>query len=128
MARENLTWGSERIRGELLKLGIVVSKRSVQRYRQRGPARPPSQTWRTFLANQVGHLRAADLSTGADADVSAALRGAAQPPPEVPSPAGARVGDPERRSPGAPARRSATRTTTAQRARPSRGHLEQRMR
>ena len=42
MACENPAWGSERIRGELLKLGIVVSKRSVQRYRQRGPARPPS--------------------------------------------------------------------------------------
>ena len=51
VARENPRWGSERIRGELLKLGISVSKRSIQRYRQRGPARPPSQTWRTFLAN-----------------------------------------------------------------------------
>ena len=51
LARENPRWGSERIRGELLKLGITVSKRSIQRYRQRGPARPPSQTWRTFLAN-----------------------------------------------------------------------------
>ena len=51
MARENPRWGSERIRGELLKLGISVSKRSIQRYRGRGPAHPPSQTWRTFLAN-----------------------------------------------------------------------------
>src|SRR5437870_6331649 len=49
MARDNPRWGSERIRGELLKLGLVVSKRSIQRYRQRGPAHPPSQTWRTFL-------------------------------------------------------------------------------
>jgi len=63
MAWENPRWGSERIRGELLKLGLVVSKRSIQRYRQRGPARPPSQTWRTFLANHAHHLWAADLLT-----------------------------------------------------------------
>src|SRR5207248_1597572 len=35
MAQENPCWGSERIRGELLKLGLVVSKRSIQRYRRR---------------------------------------------------------------------------------------------
>src|SRR4051812_36627486 len=63
MARDNPRWGSERIRGELLKLGLVVSKRSIQRYRQHGPARPSSQTWRTFLANHAHHLWAADLLT-----------------------------------------------------------------
>ena len=36
MARDNPRWGSERIRGELLKLGLVVSKLSIQRYRERG--------------------------------------------------------------------------------------------
>src|SRR6266511_719345 len=41
MARDNPGWGAERIRGELLKLGIAASKRSVQRYRGRGPARSP---------------------------------------------------------------------------------------
>jgi hypothetical protein len=51
MARDNPRWGAERIRGELLKLGIVASRRSIQRYRQRGPGRPPSQSWGTFLAN-----------------------------------------------------------------------------
>ena len=51
IARENPSWGAERIRGELLKLGIVVSMRSIQQYRRRGPARPPSQSWRTFLRN-----------------------------------------------------------------------------
>jgi transposase InsO family protein len=56
-------WGSERIRGELLKLGLAVSKRSVQRYRRRGPAHPPSQTWRTFLANHAHAVWAADLCT-----------------------------------------------------------------
>jgi putative transposase len=61
MARDNPLWGSERIRGELLKLGLAVSKRSIQRYRHWGPARPPSQTWRTFLANHAHQVWAADL-------------------------------------------------------------------
>ena len=63
IARENPRWGSERIRGELLKLGITVSKYSIQRYRQRGLARPPSQTWRTFLANHRPQIWAVDLFT-----------------------------------------------------------------
>jgi putative transposase len=63
IARENRRWGSERIRGELLKLGLAVSKCSIQRYRRRGPAHPPSQTWRTFLANHAPATWAADLCT-----------------------------------------------------------------
>jgi transposase InsO family protein len=63
MSRDNRLWGTERIRGELLKLGIVVSNRSIRRYRWRGPARSPSQTWRTFLSNHAHHLWAADLLT-----------------------------------------------------------------
>jgi transposase InsO family protein len=63
IARENPRWGSERIRGELLKLGLAVSKRSIQRYRRRGPAHPPSQAWRTFLANHARAIWAADLCT-----------------------------------------------------------------
>ncbi len=61
MAGENPHWGTERIRGELLKLGIAVSARSIRRYRRRGPARPPSQNWRTFLANHAQAIWAADL-------------------------------------------------------------------
>ena len=63
MARENPRWGAERIRGELLKLGIAVSKASVQRDRRRGPARPPGQTWATFLRNHRPSIWAADLLT-----------------------------------------------------------------
>jgi transposase InsO family protein len=59
MSRDNPLWGTERIRGELLKLGIVVSHRSIRRYRGRPPR--PSQTWRTFLANHVHQIWAADL-------------------------------------------------------------------
>ena len=33
MVKENLTWGAERIRGELLKLGIRVSKGTIQKYK-----------------------------------------------------------------------------------------------
>ena len=61
MARENPHWGTERIRGELLKLGIAVSARCIRRYRRRGPARPPCQSWRTFLANHAHAILAADL-------------------------------------------------------------------
>jgi transposase InsO family protein len=63
IAQENPSWGAERIRGELLKLGIAVSKRSVQQYRRRGPARPPHQSWRTFLHNHRASIWAADLLT-----------------------------------------------------------------
>ena len=63
MARANPGWGAVRIRGELLKLDIAVSKASVQCYRLRGPARPPSQTWRTFLRNHRPRIWAADLLT-----------------------------------------------------------------
>jgi len=61
MSRENALWGTERIRGELLKLGIAVSNRSIRRYRWRGPSRQRSQSWRTFLGNQLKGIWAADL-------------------------------------------------------------------
>ena len=63
ISRENPLWGTERIRGELLKLGIVVSNRSIRRYRWRGPVRTPGQTWRTFLVNHRPQIWAADLFT-----------------------------------------------------------------
>src|SRR5262245_49550493 len=61
MAQDNSLWGSERIRGELLKLGIIVSNRSIRRYRGRPPGRPPSQTWRAFVRNHAHAFWAADL-------------------------------------------------------------------
>jgi transposase InsO family protein len=61
MSRENPLWGTERIRGELLKLRIVVSNRSIRRSRWRAPGRPPSQTWRTFLTNHGHAIWGADL-------------------------------------------------------------------
>jgi putative transposase len=63
MARDNPLWGAERLRGELLKLGLAISNRSVRRYRRAGRRRPPSQTWRTFLANHAAGIWACDLFT-----------------------------------------------------------------
>jgi hypothetical protein len=55
LAEENRLWGAPRIHGELLKLGLVVSERTVSRYLRECPRRP-SQTWRTFLANHLGQF------------------------------------------------------------------------
>jgi len=55
LADENRLWGAPRIHGELLKLGLVVSERTVSRYLGERPNRP-SQTWRTFIAN-LGLIR-----------------------------------------------------------------------
>jgi len=62
ISKENPVWGSERIRGELLKLGIIVSNRSIRRYRWRS-VRPAGdqQRWRTFLKNELRGIWAADL-------------------------------------------------------------------
>jgi len=53
MAASNPLWGAERIRGELLKLGIRVCKRTVQRYMQRPRPGSDGQRWSTFLGNHV---------------------------------------------------------------------------
>jgi transposase InsO family protein len=63
MSRDHPRWGTERIRGELLTLGSVASHRSIRRYRRPGPARPPRQTGRTFLANHAAQIWAADRFT-----------------------------------------------------------------
>lgn len=53
LAQENGLWGSERIQGELLKLGIAVATRTVQKY-MRGVRTPRAwgQTWATILKIQ----------------------------------------------------------------------------
>jgi len=56
MAKENPLWGSERIRGELMKLGIEVSKRSIQKYMPKDRQEHSwVQNWATFWKNQAGH-------------------------------------------------------------------------
>ncbi len=61
MASENRLWGAERIRGELAKLGIRVSKRTVQRYMRSVRRRPSGQTWATFTANHRADIWACDF-------------------------------------------------------------------
>ena len=60
MSEANPLSGAPRIHGELLKLGIEVCQGTVAKYMVRH-RRPPSQTWRTFLANHIGQLMAADF-------------------------------------------------------------------
>jgi putative transposase len=62
MSRENPIWGAPRIHGELLKLGIDIGETSVSKYMVRR-RNPPSQPWRTFLANHLQSLVSVDFFT-----------------------------------------------------------------
>jgi len=62
MATANPLWGAPRIHGELVKLGIDVAERTVSRLLPKRHT-PPSQTWRTFLANHVQDLVSMDFFT-----------------------------------------------------------------
>src|SRR5215475_437851 len=65
MARENVTWGEERIANELkLKLGIRVWPRTVEKYvHVGGPVRTPDpqQRWLTFVRNHATVMVACEL-------------------------------------------------------------------
>jgi putative transposase len=62
MAVKNRLWGAERIRGELLKLGIHVCKRTIQKYiRQVRTPQPRGQRWATFLRNHAADIWACDF-------------------------------------------------------------------
>ena len=62
MASENPLWGAERIRGELLKVGVKVAKRSIQKYLRAMPARPtPSQNWASFLKTHAADIFVCDF-------------------------------------------------------------------
>ena len=60
MSAANPLWGAPRLHGELLKLGVTISQTTVAKYMVRRQC-PPSQTWRTFLANHAQQLVAADF-------------------------------------------------------------------
>ena len=59
----NDLWGAERIRGELLKLGIKVCKRTIQKYMPKvRETRSSSQTGATFVKNHVGDIWVCDFT------------------------------------------------------------------
>jgi homeodomain-containing protein len=62
LAKANPLWRAPRIHGELQKLGIAVSERTVSRVLRSIPRRP-SQNWRTFLRNHMGETVAIDFFT-----------------------------------------------------------------
>jgi putative transposase len=62
VATKNRLWGAERIRGELVKLGIKVSKRTVQKYmRSVREHRGGGQTWATFVKNHADDIWCCDF-------------------------------------------------------------------
>jgi putative transposase len=62
MGNANPLWGAPRIHGELLKLGLEVSERTVSRLMPKRD-KEPSQSWKTFLSNHVGQLVSIDFFT-----------------------------------------------------------------
>ena len=63
MCTENPLWGQTRIMAELLKLGYVVSPRTVRRYMRRPWNGTPSPRWREFLAQHAKDIWACDFLT-----------------------------------------------------------------
>jgi putative transposase len=73
MARENPSWGQERITNELLvKLGLRVSPRTIRKYLPEPPGAPGDnrrrdQRWSTFLKNHAAAIIACDFFVVASA-------------------------------------------------------------
>ena len=62
MARENPKWGAKKIHGELLKLEIVVDKRTIKKYIKQVRKRAGGQNWRTFLKNHAHEIQACNFT------------------------------------------------------------------
>jgi putative transposase len=67
LARENPTWGYQRIKGELLRLGMRVSataiRTTLRRHRLDPAPRRTTTTWRAFLRQQAAGIVACDFFT-----------------------------------------------------------------
>jgi putative transposase len=65
LARENPHWGYQRIKGELLRLGIGVSataiRTTLRRHGLDPTPRPTGGTWRAFLRQQAAGIVACDF-------------------------------------------------------------------
>jgi transposase InsO family protein len=61
MSSENPLWGAPRIQAELALLGHEVAESTVAKYMVPGRPGPPSQTWRSFLANHMNCTAACDF-------------------------------------------------------------------
>jgi putative transposase len=72
MSAENPLWGAPRIQAELRLLGCDAAESTVAKYRVR-PSRPPSPTWRSFLANHVNCLASVDFFVAPTAAFKAVL-------------------------------------------------------
>jgi putative transposase len=60
MSRENAAWGAPRIQSELALLGYKAAEWTVAKYMGRA-GKPPSQTWRTLLADHVPNIAVIDF-------------------------------------------------------------------
>jgi putative transposase len=67
LARENPRWGYQRIKGELLRLGMRVSataiRTTLRRHGLDPTPRPTTTTWRAFLRQQAAGILACDFFT-----------------------------------------------------------------
>jgi hypothetical protein len=61
MARENPFWGAEKIRGELLNLGISVGKLTIQKYMKQ-VRKQSGQNWTNFLKSHTHDIWACDFT------------------------------------------------------------------
>jgi putative transposase len=83
MTTKNRLWGAERIRGELLKLGIHVCKRTIQKYmRSVRTSQSAGQKWATCLRNHAAQIWARDALSDHRSLLSTALC-VLQHPPQV---------------------------------------------
>jgi putative transposase len=62
MSVENPLWGVPRLQAELSLLGFEVAASTVAKYRVRN-RKPPSQTWKKFLAAHASQIAAIDFFT-----------------------------------------------------------------